>query len=101
MSTASAEHDPAWEESAGAAYPELVTEQLEEERRRKTSLEQRGVFIVTSAGTFLSVVAALVTLTERTERLKPSDVVSEFLRGALVLFVVSAVCGIAANSPLR
>lgn len=92
------------EESASTAgrkvYSPLLKEQLAEERSRKTSIEQRGVAVITTSGVLVSLLfglAAVVTQAKSFELLAASRAL---LAVSLLLFVVAALGGIVSNWPL-
>jgi hypothetical protein len=46
----------------GPIYVELLKERLQEERAHKTSLEQRGLSVITSSGTLVTLLFALAAV---------------------------------------
>lgn len=91
----------AWEATAGVAYLEIIEEQLREERFRKSSLEGRGVFVVTSAGGLVSLAAAFIASSDRAQELLNAGVRRDLIIASLVCLVIAGGGGIAANVPLK
>jgi hypothetical protein len=89
-----------WHEAL-SAYGQVVDDQLEEERRRKASLEQRGTFVITTAGTLVSLLFGLAAVaTSRGSFVVPAEA-RVLLTAAVCLFALAALGGLAANVPLR
>lgn len=84
---------------AGKSYEQLIKEQLDEERSRKASLEQRAVFVITSSGTLATLLFGLATVVTGTTGLSLSGTAKFFLVCAVPLFLASAVLGILVNAP--
>ncbi len=84
---------------AGEAYHAFIREQLDEERSTKTSLEQRGVFVITSSGTLGTLLFGFAAFALGPDSLVVSDCARLYLQAAAMLFVVAAILGIAANWP--
>lgn len=85
---------------AGAAYAQLIVDQLTEERSRKSSLEARGVTVITTSGTLATLLFALTAgLTAAAKFKLPSDAKLPLLL-ALIAFVIAAMCGLGTNVPL-
>ena len=86
---------------AGSAYGQLICDQLAEERSRKTSLEARGINVITTSGTLATLLFGLTAgLTAAAKFRLPAGARLPLLL-ALVAFVGAAVCGLATNAPLR
>ncbi|HXP21413.1 MAG TPA: hypothetical protein VN840_17355 [Streptosporangiaceae bacterium] len=89
------------EMNAGAAYAGLIADQLAEERNRKTSLEARGITVITTSGTLATLLFALTAgLTTAAKFRLPGPARLPLLL-ALVAFVAAAAFGLATNLPLR
>jgi hypothetical protein len=84
--------------NAGLAYGALITEQLMQERARKASIEQRGLAVITTAGTLVTILLALPALATKAGQtyVLPNDARLWFL-AALVLLVASAAGALASN----
>src|SRR5262249_12281036 len=78
-----------------------LLDQLDEERRRKTSLEQRGTAVITTSGTLVSLLFALAALitTRKQFHIPPSAQLILLL--AVAFFVIAATGRLLANVPLR
>jgi len=83
-----------------AVYTPLLEHQLEEETSRKTSLEQRGVAVITTSGVLVSLLFALAAVVTSAKNFDLPDNARVLLVVTLVLFVLAAVGGIVANWPL-
>ena len=87
------------EEFAGAAYGELIQEQLEEERSRKQSLEQRGLAVVTSSGTLVTLLFAIGALATEGDGFQLPGASKVFMILALTGFAAAGIFGILTNKP--
>jgi hypothetical protein len=83
--------------TAGDRYWELVREQLTEERARKASIEQRGVWVITSAGTMVTLLFGLTALATKAQDYKLPDPAGLFLSLATALLVAAAFAAVATN----
>jgi hypothetical protein len=84
---------------AGGLYAELIDAQLQEERDRKTSLEQRGVAVLTAAGTLVTLVFGFATFVRGMNPVALSTLSTGFFVAALFFFVAAAAAGILSNRP--
>jgi Domain of unknown function (DUF1994). len=75
----------------------LVKEQLTEERARKTSLEQRGLAVITSSGTLAALLFGLTALVTKAQAFELPPPAALLLALAALLFVIAAVLGLAVN----
>lgn len=88
-------------EKAGAAYVQLIDEQLREERSRKVSLEGRGISVITTSGTIVALLFGLTAgLTAGLGHSLPKIVRLPLLL-SLIAFVAAASLGLATNVPLK
>ncbi len=87
--------------TAGDAYSELIGEQLAEERERKTSLEQRGLAVITTAGVLVSLLLGLAAVVTSAKGFAVPDLARYLLAVALALFLGAAVTGIVTNWPRK
>lgn len=88
--------------SGVAVYGEYLKEQLAEEAGRKASFEQRGLAVVTTAGTLVTLLlglAALSTSAAKSEQLSHAEKV--WLGIGFVLFVLSAAAAVLTNLPRK
>lgn len=93
--------EPQWSTVAGSAYRDLIDGQLKREDARKTSFEARGMQIISSSGTMVTLLFGLAALVTGTKDFKLGDSSKVALAVALALLLVAAVCGIATNVPLE
>lgn len=80
-------------------FVQLITDQLDAERARHASLEQRGISVITTSGTLITLLLAIAGLTGRTTGITLPNVSQWLLRVALVLLPLSAMIGIASILP--
>jgi hypothetical protein len=86
-------------ESAGSAYGELIKEQLEAERARKASLEQRGITVITTSGVLVSLLFGLGAVVTSAKAFQVPALARILLVVAVGLFVLAALAGLVLNSP--
>jgi hypothetical protein len=87
-------------ERGSSVYAEYIKDQLAEQDARKESIEKRGLAVITTSGTIVSLLFALVAvLTGADEYTLPTDA-EPWLGAALIAFVLAALAGIVANLPL-
>jgi hypothetical protein len=88
--------------SAGyAAYGDFIKDELDVQDKRKASFEQRGVAVITTSGTLVTLLFALAALSTKhdaTFTLPASARTWLFI--ALPLFFVSALAALLSNAPL-
>jgi hypothetical protein len=84
---------------SGQAYTDLIGQQLTEERASKTSIEQRGMAVITSSGTLVTLLLAIAALVTSTKTFALGTVPKVTLGVSLVAFVVAAILGILINFP--
>lgn len=85
---------------AGTAYGQLISDQLAEERSRKSSLEARGVTVITTSGTLATLLFGLTAGLTATSSFKLTGAARLPLLLALIAFVIAAICGLVTNVPL-
>ena len=88
--------------TAASVYGEYLKDELAGQETRKSSFEQRGLAVVTTAGALVTLLFGLGALS--TSAAKGDPLAAEekaFLAVALGLFVVSAVLALATNFPLK
>ena len=91
----------AGEATAGAVYEDLIKEQLAEERNLKASLEQRGITVVTTAGTLVSLLFGLAAVVTTAKQFSVPGATRAWLTVAAGGFLLAAVTAIAINWPRR
>ncbi|MGA2514839.1 MAG: hypothetical protein ABSG37_14695 [Candidatus Limnocylindrales bacterium] len=82
------------------AFPQLIIEQLTEERARKTSLEQRGVGVITTSGALVTLLFGLSALATKNQAYVLPDPARWTLILVVALFLVASVLGLMTNVPL-
>jgi hypothetical protein len=87
--------------SVGAAVSAFVAEELDAERTRKASLESRGLAVITSSGTLVTLLLGLAALVTKADKFKLADSERWLLAAAALLFVVAGAVGIVCNAPAR
>lgn len=90
--------DPEYADSAGQVLSALANDELQQERRRKDSIEQRGITVITSAGVLVTLLLAFAGIagTDQLHALSPLG--RDLMGGSLLLFAISAVLGLLANT---
>lgn len=86
----------------GSSYGPTIKAQLDEERARKSSLEARGIGIVTSSGVLATLLFGLVTFTRgnvNQPHLNIGQLATDALIVGVALFALAALMGLAANLP--
>lgn len=87
----------------GSSYGPTILAQLTEERARKTSLEARGIGIVTSSGALATLLFGLAAFTRGTFNQLHIPITGAgkwALITAALLFAAAAVSGVLSNAPL-
>lgn len=85
--------------TAQSLAAKLITDQLDAERARHASLEQRGISVITTSGTLITLLLALAGLSGRASGLTLPDDAQWLLRIALALLPLAAIAGIVATVP--
>jgi ABC-type long-subunit fatty acid transport system fused permease/ATPase subunit len=80
---------------------ELLTDQLADERARKASIEARGMAVITTAGTLVTITLGFVALAARDAKTVLAQAVVILLVASLVGLVAAAVMGLLVNLPAR
>ena len=87
--------------SAGQAASAFIAEEMETERGRKASLESRGLAVITTSGTLVTLLFGLATFAASASQITITASERWLLTVAALLFVVAAGLGIACNAPIR
>src|SRR4051794_19058062 len=87
--------------SAGDVAAEFIAAELEAERTRKSSLESRGLAVITSSGTLVTLLFGLAAVVTKATGFALDDPARWLLVAAAMLFVLAAALGIACNAPAR
>jgi hypothetical protein len=82
-----------------AAYGEYLKDQLAAEEKRKASLEQRGLAIVSSAGALVTLLFALGALATKAQDFVLEQEAKVLLVAAVGIFLAAAVSALATNLP--
>jgi hypothetical protein len=91
-------------ETGGAVVLDFISEQLEDDLKRRQSFEQRGLALVASAGGFVTILFGLLAIAARNKHRGLATVphsARSLVIAALPLLFASAGAGIAAGFPLR
>jgi hypothetical protein len=88
--------------TGNAVYGEYLERQIASQEARKSSFEQRGLAVVTTAGALVTLLFGLAAIATRTGKGDPfSSEEKVWLAAALTLFVVSAVAALWINLPMK
>lgn len=85
--------------TAEDAIPQLIIDQLAEERARKTSLEQRGIGVITTAGVLVTLLFGLSALATKNQAYVLPDPARWTLIVAVALFGLASLLGLLTNLP--
>jgi hypothetical protein len=90
-------------ESGRQHYEDFLEQLLAGALSRKGTFEQRGITVVTTAGTLVTIVFAIVSfvLAHVTRGVNPHSVVRSWIDVAAILFVLASVLGLLVNLPVR
>ncbi len=89
------------EKSGYEVYGEFIKDELEVQDKRKSSFEQRGIAVITTSGTLVTLLFALAALsTKKATTFVLPDSAKTWLSIALVLFFMSALGALVSNLPL-
>jgi hypothetical protein len=81
-------------------YADFVKSMLDAEVVRKSSLEQRGLGIITTSGTLVTLLFGLAAAITSAKTFTFPSAARDWLTAAAILFVLAAAAGIGANIPL-
>ena len=87
--------------SSGELFAAFAVEQLAAEEGRRTSLESRGMTVITSSGTIAGLLLALAALVTDGDDFTLTGDVTPWFVAALAAFAIAALLGVAVNSPTR
>lgn len=86
--------------TAGDVISEFISAQLDTVRARRTSLEARGLAVITSSGALVTLQLALVTLLPKTpDTLHPAA--KALIAASTISFLAAAVGGVCSNIPRK
>lgn len=86
--------------SGRTVYSNYIDAELAVQLARKASLEQRGVAVITTSGTLVSLLFGLVAVITGVEHYTPPSGARIWLYVGLGLFVVASVLALVVNAPL-
>lgn len=87
-------------DAAGGPWPAYIESLLRNQDVRKSSIEQRGLAVVTTSGTIVTLLFGLVALLTRRDDFTFPDTGRSLLLLSLIFFTVAAVLGVVSNAPL-
>ncbi|RLL69426.1 hypothetical protein [Streptomyces sp. Z26] len=82
-----------------AGFAPLIGAQVADERVRKDSLEQRGIAVISSAGTLVAIVLGFLSLTRLGDAERMPSVALGLLIGTLVVLTAASALGLLINLP--
>lgn len=85
----------------GVDYATYIASLIETQEARKSSLEQRGLAIITTSGTLATLLFGLVALLTKANDYELPRSAHPWITWALGAFVVAALLGVATNWPRR
>lgn len=91
--------EPAAVETEGTEYAAYVAKLLDRQDTTKTSLETRGLAVITTSGTLVTLVFGLTALLTKAGDYELPSEANPWIGGALAAFVAAAVLGLAVNWP--
>lgn len=87
-------------ERGSSIYAAYIRDQLNDQEARKSSIEQRGVAVITTSGTLVSLLFGLAAVLTGVQHYQLPSGAESWLYAAMVAFVAGAIGGIATNLPL-
>jgi hypothetical protein len=87
------------EEIAGPAVMDVIHDQLAQERNIKNSLEARASGVITSSGTLVTFLLAIIGLVSRSGELHLAAAAKALIIGALIGFLAAAILAMYAVRP--
>lgn len=86
--------------SGASVYDELLKDELASEDDRKSSLEQRGLAVITTSGVLVTLLFGLAALSTKSEStFDLSGFAESALAVGLIFFVLAAIFGLRTNAP--
>ena len=86
-------------DTAPDIYADYMKSLVDAEVARKTSLEQRGVAVVTTSGTLVTLLFGLIGVITAAKNLSFPTAAHGYLVAAVILFAIAVGVGLAANLP--
>jgi hypothetical protein len=84
-------------------YDSFLKETLDDALARKSTLEQRGINVVTTAGALLTIVFSVVSFVIAhvgSHAINPHSIIQAYIDAAALLFVTAALLGLIVNIPV-
>jgi hypothetical protein len=91
---------PVLADRGSAIYAQYIKDQLTEEDARKESIEKRGLAVITTSGTIVSLLFGLVAVLTGAKEFKLPAGAEPWLGAALIAFVIATFAGLLTNMPL-
>src|SRR4051794_37646015 len=85
--------------SAGSEFAGFVVNQLDNEEKRRASLEARGLAVITTSGTLVTLLLAFATLVTQQQGYRLPKPVVTWVTMSLIAFVSAATLAIGSNAP--
>jgi hypothetical protein len=86
-------------DEAGLVIAELIAKELDSEQSATGSIQARGLAVISSSGTLVTLLFGLSVLATKAEHFKLPASIKPPLYVAAILLVLAAVAGIATNAP--
>jgi hypothetical protein len=84
---------------AGDVFAEFIESELDHERRRRAAIDGRGVALVTTSGSFSSLILAGAAIVTGSSSFEAAPALLLALVAAIVLFASTGIAGILASRP--
>ena len=88
-------------DTAGTAVKEFIEQELESERTKKSSLEARGLAVITTSGALVTLLFAVAAVVIKSPHFALPSLARWFLVASSACFVLAASLGIFCNVPNR
>jgi hypothetical protein len=89
------------DETVGNLYSSLLLDQLSDERAKKASLEQRGIYVITTSGALVTLTLGFAALATRAQTYRLPYAAVVILIAALAGFVSASAMGLLVNAPWK
>lgn len=83
---------------AGDLFAAVIEDNLERQQQRKASLEQRGLAVVTTSGTLVTLSFGFVAIAAGDDGADLSGLAGALLASAMAAFILAAVLGLVTNT---
>jgi uncharacterized membrane protein len=88
------------DERGSSVYAAYIESQVRDQEALKGSIEQRGVAVITTCGTLVSLLFGLAAVLTGVEKYELPSAAEPWLYAALIAFVLAAITAIVTNLPL-